>query len=51
MEIMELFFTPDEDLYDKPITDFFDDEVLKLQLLAVLAYHVRLLRIGIQRWK
>ena len=24
----ELFFTPDEDLYDKPITDFFDDEVL-----------------------
>ena len=28
MEIMELFFTPDEDLYDKPITDFFDDEVL-----------------------
>ena len=29
MEIMKLFFTPDEDLYDKPITDFFDDEVLK----------------------
>ena len=28
MEIMTLFFTPDEDLYDKPITDFFDDEVL-----------------------
>ena len=28
MEIMQLFFTPDEDLYDKPITDFFDDEVL-----------------------
>ena len=28
MEIMELFFTPDEQLYDKPITDFFDDEVL-----------------------
>lgn len=28
MEIMELFFTPDEKLYDKPITDFFDDEVL-----------------------
>ena len=28
MEIMRLFFTPDEDLYDKPITDFFDDEVL-----------------------
>ena len=28
MEIMKLFFTPDEDLYDKPITDFFDDEVL-----------------------
>ena len=27
-EIMKLFFTPDEDLYDKPITDFFDDEVL-----------------------
>ncbi|MCH4848334.1 oleate hydratase [Bifidobacterium longum] len=28
MENMKLFFTPDEDLYDKPITDFFDDEVL-----------------------
>ena len=28
MEIMELFFTPDEKLYDRPITDFFDDEVL-----------------------
>ena len=27
MEIMRLFFTPDEDLYDKRITDFFDDEV------------------------
>ena len=29
MEIMKLFFTPDEDLYDKRITDVFDDEVLK----------------------
>lgn len=28
MEIMKLYFTPDEDLYDKKITDFFDDEVL-----------------------
>ena len=28
MEIMKLFFTPDEQLYDKRITDFFDDEVL-----------------------
>lgn len=28
MEIMHLFFTPDEDLCDKRITDFFDDEVL-----------------------
>ena len=28
MEIMKLFFTPDEDLYDKRITDYFDDEVL-----------------------
>ena len=28
MEIMKLFFTPDEDLYDRPITDFFSDEVL-----------------------
>ena len=25
---MRLFFTPDEGLYDKKITDFFDDEVL-----------------------
>ena len=28
MEIMKLFFTPDEQLYDKKITDFFSDEVL-----------------------
>ena len=28
MEIMTLFFTPDEELYNRPITDFFDDEVL-----------------------
>lgn len=28
LQIMRLFFTPDEDLYDKKITDFFDDEVL-----------------------
>ena len=27
MEIMRLFFTPDEQLQDKRITDFFDDEV------------------------
>ena len=27
MEIMKLFFTKDEDLYDKKIEDFFDDEV------------------------
>ena len=27
MEIMKLFFTKDEDLYDKTIEDFFDDEV------------------------
>lgn len=28
LEIMKLFFTPDEDLYDKRITDVFDGEVL-----------------------
>ncbi len=28
MEIMHLFFTPNEELQDKKITDFFDDEVL-----------------------
>ena len=28
MEIMKLFFTPEEDLQDKKISDFFDDEVL-----------------------
>ena len=27
MEIMKLFFTPDEELYDKRIDEFFDDEV------------------------
>ncbi len=28
MQIMKLFFTPNEELYNRPITDFFDDEVL-----------------------
>lgn len=28
MQIMRLIFTPDEELYDKRITDYFDDEVL-----------------------
>ncbi len=28
MEIMHLFFTPDEELYDKGIEEYFDDEVL-----------------------
>lgn len=28
-QIMELFFTPDEDLYNKKITEIFDDEVLE----------------------
>ncbi len=28
MEIMHLFFTPDEELYDKKITEYFSDEVL-----------------------
>lgn len=28
MEIMKLFFTPDEELYDKCIDEYFDDEVL-----------------------
>ena len=28
MEIMHLFFTPDEELYDKKITDYFSEEVL-----------------------
>ena len=28
MEILQLFMTPDEKLYDKKITDFFDDDVL-----------------------
>lgn len=27
MEIMKLFFTPDEELYDKAIEDYFDEEV------------------------
>ena len=42
MEIMKLFFTPNEELYGKQITDFFDDEVLEFELLDVLAHHVRL---------
>ena len=35
MEIMKLFFTPDEQLEDKKITDFFDDEVLNLSLIHI----------------
>ena len=30
MEIMKLFMTKDEDLYDKTIEDVFDEEVLPL---------------------
>ena len=40
MEIMKLFMTPDEDLYDKTIEDVFDDEVFQSDFLAVLAYDV-----------
>ena len=40
MEIMKLFFTRDEDLYDKKIEDVFDDEVFSSTFLAVLAHHV-----------
>lgn len=29
MEIMKLFFTPDEALYDRPITDVFSSAVLE----------------------
>ena len=29
MEIMRLFFTPDEELYDKRIDEYFDDEVFE----------------------
>lgn len=29
MEIMKLFFTPDEELYDKRIDEYFDDEVFE----------------------
>ena len=29
MEIIKLFFTKNEDLYDKTIEDVFDDEVFK----------------------
>ena len=43
MEIMKLFFTPDEELYDKKHRrDSFDDEVLEFELLALLAHDVRL---------
>ena len=40
MEIMKLFMTKDEDLYDKTIEDVFDDEVFEFHLLAVLENHV-----------
>ena len=42
MEIMKLFMTKNEDLYDKTIEDVFDDEVFNSTFLAVLAYHVRI---------
>ena len=40
MEIMKLFMTKDEDLYDKTIEDVFDDEVFDSTFLAVLENHV-----------
>ena len=40
MEIMKLFLTKDEDLYDKTIEDVFDDEVFDSDLLVILAHHV-----------
>ena len=42
MEIMKLFMTKDEDLYDKTIEDVFDDEVFDSDLLAVLENYVRI---------
>ncbi len=42
MEIMKLFFTPDEELYNKRIDECFDHEVLEFELLALLAHDVRL---------
>ena len=41
MEIMQLFFTPNEELYGKKISDYFDDEVFNSKFLDVLAHHVR----------
>ena len=41
MEIMKLFFTKDEDLYDKKIEDVFDEEVFDSRFLAVLENDVR----------
>ncbi len=46
MEIVKLFFTRDEDLYDKTIDDVFDEEFYSLQLLALLADHVRLRKVA-----
>ena len=40
MEIMKLFMTKDEDLYDKTIEDVFDDEVFDSTFLVILENHV-----------
>jgi oleate hydratase len=42
MEIMKLFMTPDEALYNKRIDDVLRRRGAEHQLLAVLAHHVRL---------
>ena len=34
MQIMKLFFTPDEELYDRKITEYFDEEVLSSNFWA-----------------
>ncbi|MFQ6826246.1 MAG: oleate hydratase [Faecalimonas sp.] len=36
MEIMKLFMTKDEDLYDKTIEDVFDEEVFRFHILVIL---------------
>ena len=51
MEIMKLFFTRDEDLYDKTIEDVFDDEVFWLHTSGCTGAPCSPLKTGTAPWR
>ncbi|MFQ8843357.1 MAG: oleate hydratase [Clostridium fessum] len=51
MEIMKLFFTKDEDLYDKTIEDVFDDEVFRFGPSGCIGAPCLHLKTGTAPWR